>query len=98
MQLNVDQDLSLLQVKIQALWKMKRFEPLFGPQGTGNGNGNDSIAGSTAEDQLSHTNAIQESGSIVQKEKEKEKEKERIINLIENTRLRRGDLRGKNGS
>ena len=67
---------------------MKRFEPLFGPQGTGNGN--DTSAGSTAEDQLS--NAIQEPGSIVRKEKEKEKE--RIINLIENTRLRRGDLRG----
>ena len=65
---------------------MKRFEPLFGPQGTGNGN--DTSAGSTAEDQLS--NAIQEPGSIVRKEKEKE----RIINLIENTRLRRGDLRG----
>ena len=73
---------------------MKRFEPLFGPQGTGNGN--DTIEGSTAEDQLSHTNAIQESGSIVQKEKEKEKE--RIINLIENTRLRRGDLRGEGRS
>lgn len=77
---------------------MKRFEPLFGPQGTGtgNGNGNDTSADSTAEDQLSTANAIQESGSIIRKEKEKEKE--RIINLIENTRLRRGDLRGEERS
>jgi hypothetical protein len=64
---------------------MKRFEPLLGHEGQGNAASSDS----TAEDQLSDGGL--ESGSKSQSLREKE----RIINLIENTRLRRGDLRGK---
>ena len=63
---------------------MKRFEPLLGHEGQGNTASSDG----TAEDQLS--DGVLESGSKSQSQREKE----RIINLIENTRLRRGDLRG----
>jgi hypothetical protein len=64
---------------------MKRFEPLLGHEGQGSTASSDS----TAEDQVS--DGVLESGSKSQSQREKE----RIINLIENTRLRRGDLRGK---
>lgn len=64
---------------------MKRFESLLGHEGQGNTASLDS----TAEDQLSAgvLESVSKSQSL--------REKERIINLIENTRLRRGDLRGK---
>lgn len=64
---------------------MKRFEPILGHEGQGNTASLDS----TAEDQLSDGGL--ESGSKSQSLREKE----RIINFIEKTRLRRGDLRGK---